>query len=184
MTSTLTFEAQYRYTPEQVWRALTHSQALATWLMDNDFEPCVGHHFQFRDTSLPGLVTVIDCQVLILEPPTRLVYTWQTHGMSLPSLVTWMLTPIEGGTQLRLHHSGLTATTSLGSPVSRLQSPGAQYQGQQLSPRASAHSLLTEPVVPAQSEPSQGLLSISLTPDWRFRLTKTLPRVLTQPVPV
>src|SRR5207244_262877 len=34
----------------QVWAALTSADALAAWLMPNDFEPRVGHRFTFRTT--------------------------------------------------------------------------------------------------------------------------------------
>ncbi|MEL7350579.1 MAG: SRPBCC domain-containing protein [Cyanobacteria bacterium P01_A01_bin.116] len=119
MTDSLVLNESYPYTPIQVWRALTNPKALASWLMDNNFEPCVGHQFQFTDVSLPGNKTVIDCEVIALEPPRRLTYTWKTAEMSVPSLVTWMLMPIEGGTQVQLHHSGFQAR-ALHSTVSSL----------------------------------------------------------------
>jgi hypothetical protein len=43
--------------------------------MENNFEPCLGDQFQFWDRSLPGLDIAIDCQVIALEAPKRLVYT-------------------------------------------------------------------------------------------------------------
>ena len=32
----------YPYSPERVWQVITNRNALAAWLMDNDFEPRVG----------------------------------------------------------------------------------------------------------------------------------------------
>ena len=29
--------------PSKVWRALTEPDLIATWLMENDFQPVVGH---------------------------------------------------------------------------------------------------------------------------------------------
>ncbi|MEO1295092.1 MAG: SRPBCC domain-containing protein [Cyanobacteria bacterium J06636_16] len=183
MTSTLVFKATYPHAPERVWQALTHPKALAAWLMDNNFKPCVGHHFQFKEASLPGLETVIDCEVIALEPPTRLVYTWQACGMSAPSLVTWMLTPIEGGTRLQLHHSGLTPAPSPLHPASLLQKhcPSTEQQRQPSSPQA----LLTFPSSPAYPTTTESigpsvLLGIPFEAEWNHRLNEALPEVLAQ----
>ncbi len=42
----------YPYPPERVWQVLTNRRALAAWLMENDFEPRVGHKFQFQKLPL------------------------------------------------------------------------------------------------------------------------------------
>ena len=97
-------EVFYPYPQEQVWQVLTSRQALAAWLMENDFEPRVGHKFQFRTHSLPGLDGIIYCQVLELDEPKRLSYTWQDSLMHQPSIVTWTLKAVDGGTQLQLQH--------------------------------------------------------------------------------
>ena len=181
MTSALVFKARYPHAPEQVWRALTHPKALAAWLMDNNFEPRVGHHFQFKEASLPGFETVIDCEVIALEPPTRLVYTWQASGMPIPSLVTWVLTPIEGGTQLQLHHSGLTSAASSLHPVSLLQK---QLHGSVQHQSSSPYALLTVPQVQVHqlsgAVTPQALLGMAFEDEWNHRLNEVLPRVLSQ----
>ncbi len=41
------------YPAPRVWAALTSSEALAAWLMPNDFQPVVGHRFAFRTKRLP-----------------------------------------------------------------------------------------------------------------------------------
>ena len=74
------------------------------WLMTNDFQPAVGHEFSFRATPVPGWSGVIECKVLVVEPHTRLSYTWGTLGMG--SVVAWTLTPTEGGTHIRMEQSG------------------------------------------------------------------------------
>ena len=183
MTSTLVFKAQYPHAPERVWQALTQPKALAAWLMDNNFEPCIGHHFQFKEASLPGLETVIDCEVIALEPPTRLVYTWKASGMPIPSLVTWMLTPIEGGTQLQLHHSGLTPSVSPLNPASLLQNQGSGSLLQSQSP--SPQALLTAPSPQALFDTAgsvspEVLLGMTFEAEWKHRLDEALPRALTQ----
>jgi uncharacterized protein YndB with AHSA1/START domain len=103
--------------PETVWRLLTDSGLLASWLMANDFKPVVGHRFTFRAQPTPGWDGVVHCEVLVVDRPTRLSYTWRggsedlaRYGAGLDTVVTWTLqaTPT-GGTLLRLDHSGFTA---------------------------------------------------------------------------
>ena len=187
MKSTLVCKAEYPHPLERVWQALTHRKALATWLMDNNFEPYVGHRFQFKEPSLPGLNTVIDCQIITLEPPNRLVYTWQTEGMSTPSLVTWTLTPIEGGTQLQMHHSGLTTAAIPLHPTSPLPQGWQQHANAQglSQPQASLtiSPQLSQPEAAGLVDP-QALLQMTLEQDWNHRLNQLLPQVLNQLVAV
>src|SRR5690349_9092339 len=97
--------------PEKVWRALTTSELIADWLMSNDFQPVVGHRFNFRATPIPGLWNgVTDCEVLAVEPTRRLAYSWNASGEEaeggLKTVVTWTLTPEPGGTRVRMEQSG------------------------------------------------------------------------------
>ena len=94
----------YPYPVEKVWQALTDRRILNTWMMNNDFEPRVGHKFKFENHSLPGIKTTIHCEVVELDPFKRLVYTWQDEITSEPTLVIWTLTGVEDGTQLQLKH--------------------------------------------------------------------------------
>jgi uncharacterized protein YndB with AHSA1/START domain len=103
-TRTLVLEKVFPHPPEKLWRALTESPLLAQWLLHNDFEPSVGHKFKFRRDPVPNWDGVIDCQVLAIEPLRRLSYTWSAMG--LDSVVLFILTPAEGGTHLRMEHSG------------------------------------------------------------------------------
>jgi uncharacterized protein YndB with AHSA1/START domain len=48
MKRDIKLEAFYPYPPERVWRAVADGKAMAKWLMPNDFEPTIGHKFQFR----------------------------------------------------------------------------------------------------------------------------------------
>lgn len=104
MTQTITIDIFYPHPPEKVWKALTDRRALAAWLMENDFEPSIGHKFKFFDESLPGLKTTIECEVIELDAPNRLVYTWRDRLTSEPTLAIWTLVRVEGGTQLQLKH--------------------------------------------------------------------------------
>ena len=103
-TRTLVIEREMQHPPEKIWRALTEGQLIEEWLMKNDFRPVVGHRFQFRATPVPGWNGIIDSEVLVVEPNSRLAYGWTSMG--LETVVTWTLTPNEGGTLLRMEQSG------------------------------------------------------------------------------
>ena len=103
MKRDLSFEIVYPNRPEDVWHALTSSDALAGWLMENDFAPRVGHKFHFRSKSRFGFNRVIPCEVLEVDEPRVLSYSWGVKG----SVVTFRLEPSVDGTRLRLEHKGL-----------------------------------------------------------------------------
>jgi uncharacterized protein YndB with AHSA1/START domain len=103
-TRTLVIERVFSHPPEKLWRALTESPLVAQWLMNNDFEPVVGRRFQLRSEPVPNWNGIIDCEVLIVEPLKRLSYTWSSLGLG--SIVLFTLAPADGGTHLRMEHSG------------------------------------------------------------------------------
>ena len=110
-TKSIVVERMMPHPPEKIWRALTTSALIAEWLMQNDHEPVVGRTFNFRATPIPGAWNgVTDCEVLAAEPGVRLVWRWQASGEQkadgLDSVVTWTLTPTDGGTLVRMEHSG------------------------------------------------------------------------------
>jgi uncharacterized protein YndB with AHSA1/START domain len=101
------------HAPATVWKTLVTAELIARWLMPNDFEPQVGKRFTFRTKPMGDWDGVVHCEVLEVIPHRKLVYTWtggsnrNTRGGSrLDSMVTWTLTPVEGGTRLRLVHAG------------------------------------------------------------------------------
>jgi len=110
-TKSIVVERTMPHPPEKVWRALTHAPLVAEWLMKNDFEPVLGHRFNFRSEPVNGWNGVTDCEVLEIEPLRRLVYSWNASGeqaaYGVKSIVTWTLTPTSDGTQLRMEHAGL-----------------------------------------------------------------------------
>jgi len=103
-TRTLVIERDIPHPQEKIWRALTQSALVEDWLMKNDFQPVVGHRFNFRSTPAPGWDGVIACEVLVVEPKSRLSYSWGTMGMV--SLVAWTLTPTKDGTHVRMEQTG------------------------------------------------------------------------------
>lgn len=100
-------ERIYQYPIERVWQALTDRRALATWLMENDFEPEVGRKFQFRTKPQPGFSGIVNCEVLVVEAPRHLVYTWYGGPLKKPTTVSWRLQELAPDqTLLRLEHNG------------------------------------------------------------------------------
>jgi uncharacterized protein YndB with AHSA1/START domain len=105
-TRSVVVERDLPFPPEKLWRALTQPHLIAEWLMQNDFEPVVGHRFNLRG-EWGG---VLDCEVLAIEPNTSLSYTWNfAHAdaaFNLQSVVTFTLTPTPTGTHLRMEQVG------------------------------------------------------------------------------
>ncbi len=68
-TRSLVVEREMPHPPEKIWRAITQSPLIDEWLMKNDFQPIVGHRFNFRVTPMPHWNGVTDCEVLVVENP-------------------------------------------------------------------------------------------------------------------
>jgi uncharacterized protein YndB with AHSA1/START domain len=123
----LRFECTLPEPPEQVWRVLTEPDLLAAWLMPNDFRAELGARFTFRPEQGTKDAPVT-CQVLSIDPPRLLRYSWQEQDASEPSLVTFQLErSASGGTRLRLVHSEYTQQSSVGQllfmPLAGSQGP-------------------------------------------------------------
>lgn len=107
MDDVLEFDEFFAVPPQQVWRALTDRDTLARWLMENDFEPKVGHAFELRDAPTPQWRGTIRCVVLELDPPRRMVWSWDGgHPGERPSRVRFEISAVDGGTRLSLRHDG------------------------------------------------------------------------------
>lgn len=144
MNRHLHFEIVYPHPPEKVWRALTDPVAIAEWLMPNDFEPRVGHKFQFRTHAAPGFDGIIDSEVLEVDPPRRLVYTWSSGKLN--TRVIWTLQVTPDGTRLILDHTGfeglqgwmLSKVLGQGWRSKKLAQTLPAYLDRMISPPASA----------------------------------------------
>ncbi len=108
-TRSIVVERLIPHPPEKVWRALTETHLIAEWLMKNDFAAEAGRRFTFRATLLPGWSGVVNCEVVSVNAPRQLAYRWGDGTESdtgLKTLVTWTLTPQNGGTLVRMEQSG------------------------------------------------------------------------------
>ncbi len=108
MRHNIKMERFLSHPPEKVWKALTDSKALTAWYVENDFQPVVGHRFTFKTDPGPEFDGRLFGQVIEVDPPRRLVYSFQGGFMKRETTVIWMLTPKDGGTLLRLEHTDFT----------------------------------------------------------------------------
>ncbi|MBD2865099.1 SRPBCC family protein [Paenibacillus oceani] len=120
MSLTLTLDFQYTTTLEKLWSALTDSSKLAKWVanihtgegMENNFKPVVGHRFQFRTQPNEYWNGIIEGEVLIVEEPNRLSYTWASGEKHT---VTWTLHDLgDGKVNLHLEQTGISNAQALG----------------------------------------------------------------------
>jgi len=111
----------FPHSPETIWKALTTGQLVARWLdmAPIGFEPMVGNRFTYRTTPAGAWDGVIHCQVLEVIPRERFSYAWQGghegnrgYGARLDTIVTFTLSRVEGGTRLRMVHSGFVTPTN------------------------------------------------------------------------
>jgi uncharacterized protein YndB with AHSA1/START domain/limonene-1,2-epoxide hydrolase len=179
MSHEIELETFYPHPPERVWQALTDRRALSIWMMDNDFEACLGHQFQFQSCPLPGLKVTIYCQVLEVEAPKRLVYSWKEHPLDAASRVIWTLFPVEGGTQVRLQHR---STGAASIPVFGLILPNRSMR-REIDSQLTSMTARVHPFQTAAATSKDGLHRCSGFPNyhinWHYWLQQTLPKVLT-----
>jgi uncharacterized protein YndB with AHSA1/START domain len=119
MSLTLSMDFQFTTSVERLWSALTDSSKLAKWManlhtgegMENNFKPIVGHQFQFRSKPTEFWNGIIEGEVLIVEEPNRLSYTWASGEKHT---VTWTLQDLGGGkVNLHLEQTGISNTQAL-----------------------------------------------------------------------
>jgi len=113
--SRIEHEAVYPHPRERVWRALTESDVLTAWLMDNDLEDAnVAETFEFQGEPVPLLWDgTVQCEILAVEPPERLEISWNGGGMNPETTVTWRLEEVNEGTKLVFTHEGLDGLRGL-----------------------------------------------------------------------
>jgi uncharacterized protein YndB with AHSA1/START domain len=173
----------YSHPPEKVWQALTDRQILNIWMMSNNFEPLLGHKFKFESNSLSGIKTIIYCEVVELEEPKRLAYTWQDEMTSEPSLVIWTLNSVEGGTQVKLSHQQIgyasTVISGIDTNLKQINTRPSLFLYQQPTNYFNEPISHTSSVQIAAREELNTLLNRQNSLDqWNYRLNYQLPQAL------
>ncbi|HMI59486.1 MAG TPA: SRPBCC domain-containing protein [Puia sp.] len=119
MSKSIKHQYFFPHPPEVVWEYLTDAELMGLWLMKNDFQPLIGHDFQFRTNPIPSLNFdgICYCKVLEIVPLKKLSYSWKggpgDGRTTLDTLVVWKLEPKEKGTELFLEHSGFSEVENL-----------------------------------------------------------------------
>jgi uncharacterized protein YndB with AHSA1/START domain len=112
MKQTIKHDFFFSHPIETVWEYFTNAELMGQWLMKNDFEPVVGHEFQFRTGGRPNINFdgIFYCKVLEIIPFKKLSYTWNCGPgegeIDLESVVVWQLEAKDNGTWVHLNHSG------------------------------------------------------------------------------
>lgn len=102
--------------PERVFQALASKEILDWWIRPGIFdtrqwEGDVRVGGRWRASGMGnGRPYELEGEFLELDPPRKLVHTWHAVGApGTPSIVTYRLDAIEGGTRLTLRHHGIAS---------------------------------------------------------------------------
>ena len=108
---------------ERVYRALTSEEITRWWgaegmyrttHWEGDVRP--GGRFRAAGVGADGRTFEVTGEYVEAEPPNRLVHTWNPDwNPGKPTLVSYRLETIEGGTRLTLRHEGFTSRDSCAS---------------------------------------------------------------------
>jgi uncharacterized protein YndB with AHSA1/START domain len=99
---------------ERIFEALTDAKQAAQWWGQNDryhfsefnLDARVGGKWSSSGSSLNMGAFKIEGEILELDPPRRLAYTWLSSWMPRNTKVLWELEGKDGGTLVKLTHSG------------------------------------------------------------------------------
>lgn len=113
-TQDIVVDEVFPHPPETIWKALTTGELIARWMMAAEgFEAVAGNRFTYRTKPAGAWDGLIRCEVLDVQPNQCLVYSWKGghernvgYGSKLETVVTWTLSHVEGGTRVRVVHSG------------------------------------------------------------------------------
>ena len=115
-TRAITVEETLPHSAETIWKLLTSSEMIARWLMRNDFTPGLGNSFTMQAQPMGDWDGTVSCTITAFDPPKRLSYTWVggssakgAFAAALDSVVTWTLTPVAGGTSVKMVHDGFVS---------------------------------------------------------------------------
>ncbi len=107
-------EDVFPHAPAAIWKALTSGELINRWLMVQiGFEPVKGSRFSFQTPPSSDWDGIIHCEILEIIPNQQLTFSWKSgvqtsegYTPRLDTIVSWTLKPHDGGTFLRLKHSG------------------------------------------------------------------------------
>jgi len=106
---------------ERIFEALTDPKQAVRWWGQNDrhhlsefrLEARVGGKWSTSGSSQKMGSIKIEGELLELDPPRRLAYTWISSWMPRKTTVLWELEPRAGGTLVKLTHAGFDGDAQL-----------------------------------------------------------------------
>lgn len=109
----------YQQSPVQVWKVLTDPKLIPRWTATGaggrpeGFEPVVGCKFRFVAKPKPGWNGIVECEVLEVNEPSLLRYSWTGDEGGDVTQVVYRLEPHDGGTRFSYEHTGFTGVGGL-----------------------------------------------------------------------
>ncbi len=104
----------YPHPPKVVWHAVTDPELVARWTVTGQggrpvgFTPIAGNRFQLVAKPLPGWRGIVYCEVLEVDEPRLLRYTWRGEENDKPTIVTYKVEPGTVGTRFTFEHAGFS----------------------------------------------------------------------------
>ncbi len=104
----------YPHPVVKVWRAVTDPALVPLWTATGaggrpeGFAATVGTKFRLIAKPKPGWNGVVDCEVLAVNAPSLLRYSWTGDEGGDVTEVTYRLEPHAGGTRFSYEHTGFT----------------------------------------------------------------------------
>lgn len=104
----------YPHSPAKVWRAVTDPALIPRWTATGvggrpeGFAPVAGTKFRFTARPKPGWNGTVDCEVLEVNAPSLLRYSWTGGDGGDVTEVLCRLEPHAGGTRFTYLHTGFT----------------------------------------------------------------------------
>lgn len=106
---------EYPYPIEEVWAVLTEPEQVAKWTTTGQggrpegFAPVAGTRFRFVGKPTMGWAGVVYCEVIAVDAPHSMHYTWQGDEDTYDVTdVTYLLEEAPDGTRFTWHHTGFT----------------------------------------------------------------------------
>ena len=104
----------YPQPPAMVWRAVTDPALVARWTVTGQggrpvgFRPIVGSTFQLVAKPVPGWRGIVFCEVIEVDEPRLLRYSWRGEENGKSTVVTYRIEPSAAGTRFTFEHTGFT----------------------------------------------------------------------------
>lgn len=103
MKKKITLERSFNQPIEKVWEAISDENEISKWFLPAKFKAEIGFQYTFTHVHDQG-TTYITGEVLTVDKPNTLSYTWESSGSDVNTTVIWNLKEEDGITKLMLEH--------------------------------------------------------------------------------